>query len=536
MTGDDQKIPVSRMTGTTGIGTSRPKGVMSNAGWTGLLTLWSGVISLLLTPLMIHHLGVPQYGILLLIWSFTGMLGLVNLGLGEATLRYVAYHIGDGDLSGVNRVFGSTISFYTVICIAVSVILFSFAPVFVAFLNIPAEEHHLVGWLLRLSALAFSLGLFTRAFESIPMAFQRYDISSKINIGQSVVRSTGYVLLIISNFGILHLVLWDVVTCFGTLFVDVAVIRRLYPGIRLFPSFSFRGLREIVGYSVYSFLGFVFYTMFRESGKLVLARYLGSSPVAYLGTPDNVSQRVHSLVVNGSETLLPRFSANRDPGGARALFLSGTWGALVFSIVIFIPIIVMMPDFLSLWINPKFSMESAAVGQLMALSYISQCAFWPASTFFRGTGKPWVVTAVCFFAGVGTLLACVLLVPSHGVLGVGYAYLLGSLVFFIGMLFGWYYIFGKSSMTTLMRSVGLPLLLAGAAFTLGMAIRGLFTQVNWFGLFALGGLLVGLTALLVLAADCALGGNSLSKQFLERIGGSKKVRQLQTYMPSRRVR
>jgi O-antigen/teichoic acid export membrane protein len=253
MTPNNEKMTAAMVPGATEVVNSVPKGAMTNVGWTGLFTLWSGVISFLLTPLMIHHLGVPQYGILLLMWSFTGMLGLVNLGLGEATLRYVAYHFGNGDLSGVNRVFGSTVSFYSMISVAVSVILFSFAPVFVAFLNIPAGEQRLVSWLFRLSALVFSLGLFTRAFESIPMALQRYDISSKIKIGQSVVRSIGYVLLIISNFGILHLVLWDVMTCVGALCVDIAVIRRLCPEIRLFPSFSFRGLREIVGYSVYSF-------------------------------------------------------------------------------------------------------------------------------------------------------------------------------------------------------------------------------------------------------------------------------------------
>jgi len=313
---------------------SRPKGAMTNAGWNGLFTLWSGVISLLLTPLLIHHLGVPQYGILLLIWSITGILGLANFGLGEATLRYVAYHYGDGNLTGVNRVFGSTLSFYAVTCLILSVVLFAFSPILVTLLKIPTEEHQLVGWLLRLSALVFSLGVVSRAFGAIPMALQRYDISSKINIGQSVVRSIGYILLVISKFGLVHLILWDIVTYIGTLCVQVTVIRKLSPGVRLLPSFSFRGLREIIGYSMYSFLTYLFYMMFRESGKLMLGRYLGPSPVAYLGTPDNVSQRIHMLVSSSGETLLPRFSANRDPMVTRSLFLNGTWGLGFFRCVL----------------------------------------------------------------------------------------------------------------------------------------------------------------------------------------------------------
>lgn len=509
---------------------------MTNAGWNAFFTLWSICISFLLAPVLIHYLGTAQYGILLLIWSITGILGIASFGLGEATLRYVAYHYGEGDISGVNRVLGSTLSFYAVICVVISVVLFAAAPVFVTFLKIPASDHRLVGWLLRLSAIVFSLGVVSRAFGAIPMALQRYDVSSKVNIGQSIARSVGYILLVILKFGILHLVIWDVVTYLGVLCVQVAVVRKLSPGVRLLPSFSFRGLREIVGYSIYSFLTFVFYTMFRESGKLVLGRFLGPSPVAYLGTPDNVAQRVHMLVASSSETLLPRFSANRDPKVARGLFLGGTWASLVFSIVFFIPMVVLMPDFLRLWINPQFSLDSTAVGQLLALSYITQGAFAPAATYFRGIGMPWVVTIVLFIAGAGTLLAGVLLVPAYGVIGAGYAYLIGSAAHFLGLLCGWFYIFGRSSVTGLMRSVGLPLLLAGVAFTLESAIRGRFTGVNWFGLFTLGGLFVGITTLLVIGADWILGGDSPSKRFFERIGESDKIRLLLNYIPARWTR
>lgn len=514
---------------------SQPKGPLTNAGWNALFTLLSGVISFFVTPLLISHLGVSQYGILLLMWSLTGILGLADFGLGEATLRYVAYHYGDGNFSGVNRVIGSTLSFYVVICAVISTVLFTATPTVAGFLKIPAGEHQLVGRLLRLSALVFSLNLISRAFVVIPMAFQRYDISSKIFMGQSFVRSIGYILLVISNFGILQLVMWDVVVSLVMICVQIAVIWNIAPGIKLLPSFSFRGLREIIGYSVYSFLTYIFFMVFRESGKLVLGRYVGPAPVAYLGTPDNITQRVYGLVASGSETLLPRFSANRDPKVARALFLNGTWATLAFSIVFFIPILVLMPDFLRLWISPKFSLESATVGQLLAISYIIQGAFLPAATFFRGTGKPWVVSIVIFFAGVGTLLLCLILVPTHGVLGVGYACLIGSAAHFLGLLCGWFYLFGKSSMANLLRSVGMPLLMAGVAFTLEGVIRAKFTEVNWFGLFALGGLFAGITALLVFYADWVLGGDSPSKQFLKRMGESDKLRQFLSYNPVRRI-
>lgn len=522
-------------TETSGTVELRPKGAMTNAGWNAFFTVWNITISFILAPLLIHHLGVAQYGILLLIWSVTGILGIMNFGLGEATLRFVAHYYGDEDLSGVNRVFGATLSFYVVVCIIVSGIMLAAAPTVASLLKIPSGEYRMVDWLLRLSALVFSLGIISRAFGSIPMALQRYDISSKINIGQSVVRSGGYVLLVLLKFGILHLVLWDVVTHLVTLCVQAAVIRKLSPGVRMLPSFSFQGLREIFGYSIFSFLTYVFHMMHRESGKLLLGAYVGPAPVAFLGTPDNASQRIHMIVASGTETLLPRFSANRDPKVARSLFLNGTWASLVVSILFFIPLIVVMPDFLRLWISADFARESAAVGQLVALSYITQGAFAPAATFFRGSGKPWFVTCVIFVAGVGTLLASVILIPAHGVLGVGYAYLLGSIAPLLGLLAGWFYMFGTSSMRPLMRSVVAPLVLGGVAFLLERAIHGWFVEVGWSGLISLGVLFAGLTALIVFGADLVLGGDSPSKKLLERIVGSGKLEPVFRYFRARRA-
>lgn len=176
MTSNDEKVTVATNTGIIDTVNSRPRGAITNAGWNAFFTLWSSAISLLLTPLLIHYLGVAQYGILLLIWSITGILGAMNFGLGEATLRYVAFHYGDKNLSGINRVFGSTLSFYMVICVVLSAVLIVATSSVITFLRIPASEHHLVSWMLRLTALVFSLSFITQAFGSIPMALDRKSV------------------------------------------------------------------------------------------------------------------------------------------------------------------------------------------------------------------------------------------------------------------------------------------------------------------------------------------------------------------------
>ena len=489
----------------------------SNAGWNAFLTFWSGIVSFLMAPFLIHYFGTDHYGIFMLIWSVAGILGVMNFGLGEATLRYVAHHHGDENIEGMNRVFGAALSFYIVICILVSIAMYFCAPVITARLKIDPADHALVTSLLRLSAAVFTLHIFTRAFSAVPMALQRYDVSCKINIGQNVMRTFGYIMLIILKFNLLYFLMWDIVSLILAFCIQNVVIKKLFPDLRLMPSLSFQGLKEIYGYSFFSLLTHGFYITLRESGKILLATYLGPSPVAYFGTPDNISQRVHTLIANSSETLLPRFSANRDQRTAQDLFLNGTWASLTISLVLFIPLIVLMPDFLRLWINPDFAREGAAVGQLVALSYITQSAYGPAGAFLRGTGKPWIVTVIFALASISTVSSCVLLIPHHGILGVGYAYIIGSVAHLLGLVVGWRLIFGRASILSMTRTVALPLILGSLAFFVEKIARGWLHDLNWFGLIALGAIFAGFVGLLIFSADWILGGDSSSKKVFLRI-------------------
>ncbi|MEZ5276845.1 MAG: hypothetical protein R3F07_10745 [Opitutaceae bacterium] len=105
-----------------------PRSAAGNAIWNAFSTFWGIAISFVLAPLLIKNLGTDQYGILLIIWSVTGMLGVMNFGMGEATLRYVALYFGKDDLSGVNRVMGSTLTFYLVVCLLAGTGLFLGSP------------------------------------------------------------------------------------------------------------------------------------------------------------------------------------------------------------------------------------------------------------------------------------------------------------------------------------------------------------------------------------------------------------------------
>jgi O-antigen/teichoic acid export membrane protein len=349
------------------------------------------------------------------------------------------------------------------------------------------------------------------------MALHRYDVSTAIGSIQGVVRSAGLVGLVLLGFGVTGLVVWELVVIGAGLLVYVAAARRLLPGVRCFPSMSLSGLREIISYSVFSFTTHVFLIIYRESGRLLLGNRVGTESVAHFGTPDSIAQRIHLVVINAVETLVPRFSGRIESRSEKALLIGATWAAFLCVGAVYVPLAVLMPDFLRLWISPDFAQQSGVGGRLITLGMIGSAAFAPMATLFRGRGQPGFVTAVMAATALTVLGSGIALVPVSGVEGAAFAYLLGNVTWVGGLCLGWVRLYPERPLPELARFVGLPLLLAIGVGYAGHRVLSLVGEVGWIGLLAVGGGMSVIGVAAIVGADALLGGASPAKAILGRV-------------------
>src|SRR6267143_4396452 len=89
--------------------------VFKNVGSNWLVTVVTVAVTYLLTPFVLHRLGVQAYGTWALITSLTGYLGLLALGVPMASVRYLAQHVAEGDTKKTNAVIGSCLGLYLLV-------------------------------------------------------------------------------------------------------------------------------------------------------------------------------------------------------------------------------------------------------------------------------------------------------------------------------------------------------------------------------------------------------------------------------------
>lgn len=471
-----------------------------------MLTIWSAGVTFFLTPFLIAKIGTDHYGLFILLMSITGMMGLMNLGLGEATLRFVAYHYGRNDMAGINRVVGATFSIYLLTGVAGWGILFFGASAIAGLLSLQPSELELAVGLLKLTAISFGISFITGAFTSIPQAMQRFDISTKINIAQSVFQIAGTVTILVNGGGIYQLVLWGVVTMLFTQVICVIMAKRLLPALRMRPVPSRDGLKEVFGYGVFALISSAAGVLWSQSDKLLLGGMVNASAVSFLAVPQQLSFRAYGLVVSAGSALLPRFSSMSDKQQIGRLYLDTTWLMLCMSVAICVPLTIVMPDFLSIWISPEFSRQSAWIGQLIACSFMIRGAFVPYDGLLRGLGKPQYLSALSILSG-GTIFASnLILIPMLGLHGAGYSYLITPVWGVLTILFTWKLILKMPSSLVLLRIVAVPYAVGGGILASSLLWKPLAGTSTWLGLISQYVGLLAVCGMLLLAVERVLGG------------------------------
>lgn len=282
--------------------------------------------------------------------------------------------------------------------------------------------------------------------------------------------------------------------------------KSLIPALKLVPSFSSQGIREVFHYSFFSmftnFLGIIW----ANADRLLVGSFVSPNAVAFLSVPQQIVFRGNMLITGASATLLPRFSAMDNNAKMQRLFLDSTFLLLTTTIVIFVPVTVLLPDFLRVWITPEFSLKSSLIGQIIAGSYIVRGAFYPFHMLFGGINKPYLLTLHSFVNALIGLTVNVILIPQIGLLGAGYSFLITSLVGFFTMTFAWKYVFKNASVKKLIRPVLLPVALAMIILLLCFGIHFLFgKELGWLALIIQGVLYAFFSALIVFGLEYIIG-------------------------------
>lgn len=327
-----------------------------------LTLILNSVIALVYTPFMTFKLGQAEYGLYSLVASIISTLTVLDLGFGNAVIRYTAKYKAENKHEELNKMFGmffiifGIIAFVT-LCIG-GVLYFNLDTIFSQNMT-ESELYKLrIMFLLLIFNLAFTFIM--SVYRSIIVAYERFVFQKLINLIRIILNPI--VMIVLLSYGYKAISMVVVQTLFNvlTLLLDYYYCKKKLDIKIVFAKFDFKFLKEVSIYSFWVFLNVIMDRIYWSLGQSVVGVYCGAKLVAVYGIAIQIQQMYMSFSTAISGILLPRITSMTSQKGSEKqvsdLFIKT--GRLQFIIMSFIlaGFVVFGRQFINLWVGNEYDL------------------------------------------------------------------------------------------------------------------------------------------------------------------------------------
>lgn len=403
----------------------------------------NALVGLLYTPFMLRCLGQNEYGLYSLVASIIAYLTLLDFGFGPAVIRYTAKYRAEGKTREQQSLFGMFFTLYSiigVIAFGIGLLLyFNIDLLFDRTMSPDDLSQARVMILLLLFNLAFTFPM--SVFGSIIGAYERFIFQKSILILRIILSTC--VLIAVLMLGYKAVALVVVQTVFNVLLLTANYIYcRKKLNVRLnFDSIRWPFVRQILGFSVWVFLGDVMFKFYYNTGQFVLGATSGTVEVALFALGITLMQMYIMFSGGISGVLLPKITSmvaqHKTDKEISDLFIrTGRLQYVIMSLIL-IGFIILGKPFILLWAGENYS-SVYYISLIFFITTLVPLIQNTAIAILQARNQQKFRSLMLVVVGAFSLVLQIALSKYYGAIGcaiaVGTANIIGQ-----GVILNWYY-------------------------------------------------------------------------------------------------
>lgn len=321
------------------------------------------VVGLLYTPYMLRMMGQSEYGLYSLVASVIAYLTVLDLGFGNAIVRYTAKFRAEKKTEEQYEMFGMFLLLYLVIgIIAFGIglgLYFNVGTLFGDTMTAVELDRARIMMLLLVANLAFTFPM--SIWGSIIQAYEDFVFQKSLNIFRIILNTA--VMICLLHFGYKAVAMVVVQTIFNVLTLVVNFIycrRKLNIHIYFrFKHFHWGFLKEVAIYSFWIFLNAIMDRVYWSTGQFVLGAIVGTAAVAVFAIAIQLEGMYMQFSTAISSVFLPKVTAmvatNRSRKEISDLFIRT--GRIQYIVLAYIlsGFIIFGRQFIELWAGAGYS-------------------------------------------------------------------------------------------------------------------------------------------------------------------------------------
>lgn len=342
-------------------------------------------ISLFTSRVLLHALGIEDFGINNVIGGFVVMFAFVNRSMSGVTQRFLTYELGRKDSDKLNKVFNATLFIH----IAMGLLVILFAETFgLWFLHnkmvIPQERFTAALWVFHTSVLITALGVSYIPFNAIIISHERMNVFAWISILEGIIKiSIAYCISMSRGdrlvfYSILMLVSQVIVVAFYVIYS-----KKNFNETRLSLQFNRPIFKDIFGFFGWNFYGTMGSVITNQGMNVLLNMFFGVVVNAARGIAVQVEGAVLSFAENIQTAINPQITksyAQNDLRQMHNLIFLNCKVTFFVMFVLSLPIWMETDTILRLWLD-KYPNYTVSFLRILIIA-----------VFIDALGKPFVVS------------------------------------------------------------------------------------------------------------------------------------------------
>lgn len=318
-------------------------------------------VGLIYTPYMLRMMGQSEYGLYSLVASVISYLTVLDLGMGNAIIRYTAKYRAEGKIKEQYRMFGMFLVIYFFIGIIAVIaglgLYFNVENMFGNSMTPNELDRARIMMLILVFNLAFSFPM--SIFGSIITAYERFVFPKVVNITRTILNTA--IMIALLSMGYKAVAMVSLSTAFNVITLILNYIyckRKLHIKVH-WGHFEWGFMREVAIYSFWILLSVLMDRIYWSTGQFVLGAISGTIAVSIFAVAIQLegmymmfSTAIVSVFLPKVTQLVAKGSQDREISD---LFIrTGRIQSIIMSLILF-GFISFGQEFIILWAGPDYA-------------------------------------------------------------------------------------------------------------------------------------------------------------------------------------
>jgi O-antigen/teichoic acid export membrane protein len=349
------------------------------------------VVAAIVLPTLTHALGPARFGLLGVSWAFLEYLTLFDVGLGKATVRYVADSIARGT-EDVSQITSVSLSVQLIIgCCAAALLSYFSGSLAQHVFRVDPGLIDEASLLFVVVAVNLPVVLALTTFRGVLEGAQHFTLSNAIKIPASAGSIIIPAILARMGHSLPDMLMWVLAWRALASLVTLYAIRCVIPGFRVEPPRDWRRLRSLISFGGWVAVSGVVSPMLVYFDRFALGARSGLTAVGYYTAPYEGITRllmIPNSLISALFPLLTGLGVVAAAGRIDRLFASSMRALLIMMSIPAAIALFFAPVILQIWMGPDYAAHGAMALRILSVGVLINAVAHIPYTFLEAAGRP----------------------------------------------------------------------------------------------------------------------------------------------------